>query len=199
MERCKVIVAFSDILGFTEWTRRATNTPEVTRALIDDFYEPIEKFLIANPHSQMKYQGDGIMVLKEFKNPDKTEKCALHFLKGVVKLTKDLSRIVAKSSFPRPQGFRTRLASSIVHKKELLDPYDGERRRKVWEFIGYGVNLAQRLLEVSPTTPVIFHESVIEALGREAKGFKAIRFQTSQVAPRGLDPLDLRELWTLRC
>lgn len=195
-DRCKVIVAFCDILGFTEWTRRATNTPEVTRALIDSFYDPVQKFLVQNPYCQMKYQGDGVMILKELKGLD--ENSSLHFFNGIVKLNNDLGRVVASSDFPRPQGFRTRLAASVVHKKELLDPYDGERRRKVWEFIGYGVNLAQRLLEVSPQTPILFHESVIEVLGREAKRIKCVRFKTDQPVPRGLDPLDLQELWTLR-
>ena len=158
MERSSVIVAFGDVAGFNPWIRRGMNSPEVIHPFIEAFYAEIQTFLVKHPDVQLKYLGDGIMILKELKPSCDRGTCAARFVKDTVALCRRLSSIVKGCEMP-PDGWRMRWTYGHVSKISVLDPADGNRRRKVSEFIGYAINLAQKLLDVSPAVPIIFHES----------------------------------------
>ena len=90
-----------------------------------------------------------------------------------------------------------RIASGHVWKRTLLlgEP---DRRQKSVEYVGYSVNLAQRLLEVSPKTLAVCHESIIEILAQK-KGIVAFeRMGDPKERPRGVDLADLTGLYSFR-
>lgn len=197
MQRKWVVVAFADILGFGTWRRRASTTPEVAEPFIQKFYDEIGAFVKANECLYLKYLGDGFMIIKEL--PTHGHRCR-HvgaFLHQAGELTNRISHIVKKCDWPSPEGFRTRIVAGHVSKLEVTDPND--RKRKIPEYVGYAVNLAQRLLEIAPSTPLLCHESVIKILGPHRRPFKFKRMENPKQLPRGVDPEDLAGLYSFRC
>lgn len=197
MERTSVIVAFGDVTGFNPWIRRGANAPEVIQSFIQNFYEEMEVFVKAHKGVQIKYLGDGFMILKELKPTCIKGTCAATFIRDAMKLAHRLAAIVHRCEFPPPDGFRVRIAHGHVSKIHLLDPRDEDRKRKTWEFIGYAVNLAQKLLDVSPRTLFLIHESAVEILGRQKTHFRLRRFVGAKECPRGVDQEDIDGLWTV--
>lgn len=197
MERATVIVAFGDVAGFNPWIRRGMNSPEVIHPFIEAFYAEIQAFLVKHPDVQLKYLGDGIMVIKELKPCCNRGVCASRFVKDTIALCKRLSSIVRGCEMP-PDGWRMRWTYGHVSKICVLDPADGQRRRKVFEFIGYAINLAQKLLDVSPSVPIMFHESMFSIPGLVKLGFKFRKHEQTAKQPRGVDQEDLAGLRVLR-
>lgn len=195
MERKCVVVAFGDILGFGVWSRRAANTPEVRDPFIIEFYAEIEKYLKDQSYLHAKFLGDGFMVVKEL--PERGHKCGtvLRFIVELQGLTRRLLNIVRNCPFPPPDGFRLRIASGHVTKFMVTDPDD--RSKKKPEYVAYAVNLAQRLLEVSPKIPIIAHESAIKILGSKKKKIKLRSLGHSDQRPRGVDLEDIDGLWAV--
>jgi len=88
-----------------------------------------------------------------------------------------------------------RAACGHVDQLIVEDPLDP--KRKVPEYVGYCVNLAQRLLEIAPNTPYICHESVIKILGTRKQIFKFRRIVNTPERPRGIDSEDIAGLWVV--
>lgn len=195
MERTCVIVAFGDVAGFNPWIRRGSNAPEVISEFVEKFYAEMQNFVKSHKHIQIKYLGDGFMILKELKPTCTKGTCVATFVTDVAQLARRLSRIVKKCEFPPPEGFRIRIAHGHVSKIQVLDPVDPERKRKIWEFIGYSVNLAQKLLDVAPNILLVLHESAVKVLGRQKTGFRLRRFVGAKERPRGVDNEDIEGLW----
>lgn len=196
MERTCVIVAFGDVAGFNPWIRRGSNAPEVITDFVEKFYAEMQDFVKTHNAVQIKYLGDGFMILKELKSTCTRGTCVAKFITDVARLAKRLKRIVKQCDFPPPDGFRLRIAHGHVSKIQVLDPVDPERKRMIWEFIGYAVNLAQKLLDVSPRTVLVVHESAIKVLGRQKTGLRLKRLVGSKERPRGVDSEDLEGLWS---
>lgn len=192
MERKWIIVAFGDILGFGVWSRRAANPPEVRDPFIITFYGEIERFLETNPCVYAKFLGDGFMFVKEL--PESGHRClaVLKFLRDLSALTIRLSRIVKNCGDPPPTGFRIRVATGYCTKFSVVDPND--RKRRVPEYVAYIVNLAQRLLEVSPEIPFICSEGTFKTLGRKKNKLRVRRLVGTKQIPRGVDPEDIEGL-----
>ena len=195
-ERKCVIAAFGDILGFGAWTRRASNSPEVSAPFVQMFYALLENYVLSNPRTYVKYVGDGLMIIKEIPLGNKKNRCINQFLQGLVKLTLQAQDLIKGCAWPPPDGFRMRVTSGHVSRLNVLDP--GNKRERVPEYVGYAVNLAQRLLEVSPTTSCICHESVVKLLGSRKNPLHFKRLGDPKERPRGIDSEDLGELWMLQ-
>ncbi len=195
MERTCVIVAFGDVAGFNPWIRRGSNAPEVIHDFVTNFYRELQTFVLNHKDVQIKYLGDGFMILKELKSTCTKGVCVAQFITDIAMMSRRLSSVVRKCDFPPPDGFRVRIAHGHVSKIQVLDPVDGERKRKIWEFVGYAVNLAQKLLDVSPSTLLVLHESVIQVLGRKKARFRLRRLVAGTEQPRGVDSEDIAELW----
>lgn len=188
-----VIVAFSDILGFMGWTARASVSPEVKDPFIKEFYLEMEKFVDQN-NFYTKYLGDGFMCLHEIVYQD--DKGPLRFLEAVSQFTKRISILIKKCAYPQPDGFRTRIVVGHVDKFQVQDPQD--KNRKVPEYVGYAINLAQRLLEVKPRTSFICHESVLKIFGDKKATFKFRKVEDVAEKPRGVNELDIQGLWSIK-
>lgn len=63
------------------------------------------------------------------------------------------------------------------------------------EYVGYCVNLAQRLLEIAPRMPFICHDSVINLIGKSKRLFKIRHLVNMPERPRGVDGEDIAGLW----
>ncbi len=196
MLRSHVIVAFGDVIGFGNWIRRAALPEEIRRPLIESFYREMVAFVRDHKDVQIKYMGDGLMVLKELPDGPSCRGAAMKFLSDIIVLTATLRKTITEARFPRPGGFRMRIAASVVDKVEVLDPVDPERKRTIWEFVGYAINLAERLLYVSPEMSVICHESVVDLLGKQDE-FVFNHMDSTQGRPKSVDDQDLEELWTI--
>ncbi len=188
MERKRVLVAFGDILGFGGWMIRASNTPEVTHKLIEDVYVQFEKFA-ATAKCHAKFLGDGLMLVKEMSNGHNC-RMTREFLIDAYKFAFNVNKIIT-ASYPHPDGFRLRIASGHVWKRSSVT---SDRRRNN-EYVGYSINLAQRLLEVSPQTLAVCHESIVEIIS-EKKGILTFeRMGDPKERPRGVDFADLQGLY----
>lgn len=192
MERKCVMVAFGDILGFGVWSRRAANPPEVRDPFIVTFYGEIERFLTSYPDVYAKFLGDGFMIVKEL--PEKGHKCfaVIKLMRDLAALTRRLTTIVKNCGDPPPTGFRLRIATGYCTKFSVTDPND--RKRKVAEYVAYVINLAQRLLEVSPEIALLCTEGTVKILGRKKHGFRIRRLVGTKQIPRGVDPEDIEGL-----
>jgi len=193
MQRKRVIVAFGDILGFGSWTRRAVNTPEESHELIDQIYDEFENHAeVCGCH--IKFLGDGIMSLREMdenKTRDDNLKMIINFVADAYVLASKVQKIIT-GYYPRPEGFRLRITMGYVWKRQIKST-----KRHAPEYIGYIVNLAQRLLEVSPTTLCVCHESVMEVLKNKKLAFKTSPVKQPAIYPRGVDEEDLKGLHSI--
>ncbi len=192
MGRTWVIVAFGDILGFGTWRRRAATQPEISGPFLQKFYDEIQAFNKNFPHFYLKYLGDGLMLIMELSAGENSKRCA-EVIGQIGLLNARLLKAVRECPFPAPEGFRMRMAAGHVDKIMVVDPLD--RHREVPEFVGYSINLAQRLLEISPSTPFLCHESVLNVLGNKKKNFKVRKLESPTEKPRGIDSEDINGLW----
>lgn len=194
MERKKVIAAFGDIRGFRKWTLRAMNTPEVSSAFIEEVYRHFETFS-QSTNNFVKYLGDGILIIKELGNGHNCGN-ARSFLQEIYTLNTQVHDAL-KKVWPRPEGFRVRVACGHVWKRYTLKRIRGHHVRHP-EYIGYPVNMAQSLLYVYPEIPTICHESITELIGTKTNGLVFERLPAPKERRHGVDPQDFHGLWTFR-
>ena len=82
-----------------------------------------------------------------------------------------------------------------VDKLMVIDP--NARSRKIPEYIGYAINLAQKLLSIAPDAPFICHESVAKILGKYPRQFRLSHFKVVEEKRKGIDPEDIAGLWEI--
>lgn len=192
MERKRVLVAFGDILGFGTWTKRAVHSPEDLHDLINFVYDEFELFTEESGW-YVKFLGDGIMVVRELSNG---HNCGItvEFMKRCYEFSVRVHEGIL-SSYPRPDGFRLRMTAGYVWKRRSVQR-SRTGRRAFPEYIGYPVNLAQRLLEVSPETLCICHDTVRAIVGERKMGIRFERMENRKEILRGVDPEDVQGLWS---
>lgn len=196
MERKRIIVSYGDILGFAQWIKRPANAPEDVQSLMGSVYAEFEHYSTSIAGTT-KFMGDGIVVIKEL--------CVGHNCRTVLDImrksylfTEKINSII-QNHWPRPHGFRLRLVAGYVYKKMVHCKncsigIDTEKINRAPEYIGYPINLAQRLLYVEPQTWCICHESVNQIIGNKRMGVKFRRIPNPKDNPRGIDRDDLRNL-----
>ncbi len=194
MERKKVIAAFGDVRGFRKWTLRAMNAPEVSADFIEDVYGHFERFS-QRTNNTVKYLGDGIMVIKELGTGHNCG-VARQFIREIYELNENI-HLALKKIWPRPDGFRVRVACGHVWKRYTLKRIRGRHVRHP-EYIGYPVNMAQSLLYVYPEISCICHESITELIGSKTSGLIFERLAPPKERRHGVDPQDFNGLWSFR-
>ncbi len=190
-----MLVAFGDIYGFRAWIRRGLTTPEESKNLIEQVYEKFEEYALGS-NCYVKFLGDGIMIVREIRDQKHNGDVAVtrNFLMDVHELTVNILSII-KNHFPRPDGFRLRVATGYVWKRIVSKVMKG-KIVKCPEYIGYAINLTHCLLEVAPSQSCVFHESIKEIFGNKKTGIKYERLVDPKEKPRGIDPEDIAGLWT---
>jgi hypothetical protein len=191
MERKRIIAAFGDIRGFRKWTLRALNSPEVSEGFIRDVYSNFEQFS-QKTSNYVKYLGDGLLIVRELGNGHNCG-TARQFLHEVHNLTVAIEDSI-KGIWPRPDGFRARVACGYVWKRPTIKRWKGRNFNHA-EYIGYAVNMAQALLYVYPEIQNICHESIVELIGPKKNGLVLERLAPPKERRHGVDPQDFNGLW----
>jgi len=196
MERKRVIVAYGDIFGFAQWIKRPANAPEDIQALMEDAYEAFTDYSVSIG-GVSKFMGDGIVVIKELSIGHNC-RLVLDIMRKSYFFTEKVNKII-QNHWPRPHGFRVRLVAGYVYKKMVdckncMQGFTSNKINNVAEYIGYPINLAQRLLYVEPQTWCICHESVKQIIGAKRSGVKFHHIKNPRDNPRGIDKEDLRSL-----
>lgn len=98
---------------------------------------------------------------------------------------------------PRPKGFRVRVVCGHTTKVVTRTCANDCNWQK--DFVGYPINLASRLLDVSEDTACVCHESVREIVGEKKMAEFEVNFKrldAPKLKPLGVDAEDLDELYS---
>lgn len=196
MERKWVIAAFLDISGFRAWTYRAATAPETKEKLFEEFYKVLQCYVRTNITVWSKYEGDGILAIKEFaimrRQPD-----IVNFLLSLKDLLKQANRCILAVSGP-PGGARIRLMDGYVYKFMVLDPNDPERVRMIPEYLEYCTNTVRGLLDVNPEIPCLATSSLVKNIGKGRSIFRVRPLGKPSFYPKGVNTEDIDGLQILK-
>ena len=195
MERKWVIAAFLDLTGFRSWTYRAATAPEVKERFIGEFYRVLQSHVKTNLHSWSKYEGDGMLTIREFTPAQKKD--VQGYILSLKTLLRNVKRVVIESDGPRG-GARIRIMDGYVYKLTVLDPNDPERKRMIPEYLEYCTNTVRGFLEVNPEIPCLATEGVVKALGKPRSIFRVRPLGKPSTYPKGVNSEDTDGLQILR-
>jgi class 3 adenylate cyclase len=194
-KRAKIIVAFGDIVGFSDWTTLPLLTPERFKELMSKVYGEFVSFKGRTPYFT-KALGDGIMFVQELNTPDDGARVE-SFMQDALELLRTMRPILSGGPSPRPGGFRIRAAVGIAWRLEAGDLADPAKKQI--DYLGYPLNLAARLLAIEPDIELICHEGAKELIEHSVNLGPALsKVSTTTPAPKGVHPSDLAKLWKLR-
>ena len=195
--RRHVLVAFGDISDFASWTKRGSNSPEEFKSFMIQVYREFIRFRNGSGYF-VKLIGDGLMAIKEL-SPKNAVSDTIAILQHSCKLADSINKTIAKTRYPRPNGFRIRIVAGHVWK--LTATHTKDEKRKQTDYLGYSINLASRLLEVDRAIPCLCHQSVNETIDREdhlGLKIKFMKVKKPTHCPRGVDVEDMEALWSFR-
>lgn len=196
-ESKRVLVAFADIVGFGPWIKRAHALSDF-HFLVTQLYRKL-MYLRDVRKYHVKFLGDGGMILREM---TKGHSCGMvvEFLRDMACLENFMTQTISKTIWPRPSGFRIRLAAGHVSKLHAVMCKTDCSFQK--DYIGYPVNLAARMLDVfKGSTSCICHESVKDIIGPRKSKMANLSFKKllkPHFIPDGVDEEDLDHLWEFR-
>ncbi len=191
MERKWVISAFLDISGFRSWTYRASTAPEDKERFIENFYNVLQDYVRLNPDVWAKYEGDGIMLIREFTPEERREKKNIELF---ILSLRCLYRKVRKArlySEEWPPGERIRIISGYTYKFMVLDPGDSLRQRKIPEYLEYITNSIRGLLEVNPEIPCLATKGTVKSVGKKRQVLRVRPLRKPSFYPKGVNREDI--------
>lgn len=198
MERKWVIAAFLDITGFRSWTYRASTAPEMKEEFIGNFYTVLQGYVRANRDAWCKYEGDGLMVVREFTPAERKSKKELRtFFLSLRLLYRKVKKSLEQSEHP-PAGVRIRMISGYVYKLMVIDPQDPERERLIPEYLEYCTNTVRGLLEVNPEIACLATKGLIAGAGKGRSVFRVRALGTPSCYPKGVNREDVDGLEIVR-
>lgn len=187
-QKKRILVAFGDISGFSNWSRRTEDDGEHFLRLM----RPLGLVFSAvrDDKTTVKKYADGLMMVIEIEH-GKEEQAALKMLHKCVTVLKHTDRIIRNLHHPKPTGFRIRLIAGPAWK--WMDP--GEE----WDYYSKTVNTAKNLLGIAKSIPFIAHATFLELI--HPKALKRIGINVTPLAPQEsvLDNLDKEDLSLLFC
>lgn len=154
-----------------------------------DIYDVFSVYRGESAHF-VKYLGDGFLTIATLVQGHNCH-LAVKFLCELHSLSKKVNEIIsALPGFPKPDGFRVRVAAGQVFK---IDFGEGQV-----DYVGYAMNLSARLLRVCPEVPLVVHESVKDIIGEKEKvSFKKVNIHRASLD--GVEQEDLHALWAFDC
>lgn len=195
MVRRWVIAAFLDLNGFRSWTYRASTAPEIKERFISDLYEVLQCFVRNQTECWSKYEGDGIMIVREFEQSSRS--AIPEYIKALRNLLRKVRMVILRSE-SSPEAVRIRLMDGYVYKMMVLDPNDPERKRLIPEYLEYCTNTVRGLLEVNPEIPCLATAGVGKALGKNRSVFRMRPLRKPSCYPKGINKEDIDALEILR-
>lgn len=198
MERKWILSAFVDINGFGTWIYRATIPREIKEPFIEAYLEIVQEYVRQNRNIHFKYLGDGLLAIREFCEPERKDGSVFRFIKGLGDLSKKIERLIKDTSQP-PDGLRVRITEGYAYKFKVLDPFDADRKETVPEYIEYGINTAERLMEVNPELVCLVTEGVWKALEPSQRSFFRMRkLGAPSHFPKSVNREDLATLYVIK-
>lgn len=188
-KQIRAVVVFGDIIGFGSFMQRITYPDSEFRPFIREFDGLINEFERETGYF-VKRLGDGFMCVVEIELANEARQ-AMAVIGAVWKLAKRLSALIATKQTPRPEGFRSRVVCGYVWKTI------GENNRA--DYLGYHVNLSEKMIHASKHVEFICHESIKELIERLArvKGFVFKKLSVTDEAHEEIYRQDMNLLWTL--
>lgn len=197
-ERKRVIVAFGDITGFSQWIKRAGTSIEKHFELTEHIYHKAMNLAFSSAY-HIKLLGDGFVMVKEIDFGNGRD-IALKYVKDIHDMAIDIQSTIKSLPFPRPDGFRVRIVSGFVTKIKMNFCDIDKPCEMRSDYVGYIMNLANRLLFFMEENPFICHESVKELIGDPAKEDSYIvdmyKLGESKVSLSGVDDEDLKATYS---
>lgn len=197
MERTWIVSAFVDLRGFGTWIYRASIPKEIKEPFIEGYLEIVQNFVRHRNDVHFKYLGDGFLAIKEFSATERRNGAVLDFVKGLRCVTRKIIRLIENCEWP-PDGIRVRITSGMAYKVRVVDPCDPERKNMVSEFIEYGINTAERLMEVNPEVVCVVTGDVAKVLRRYRSIFRMRKLGTPSCYPKSVNREDLETLEVLK-
>lgn len=184
----RLIVAFGDITGFSSFWDSITNDEKELGPFMDDFVSLIETVQKETGYN-ITIPGDGFMLTVAL---DQGHNChrAVQVFQRLWDLLIKMQELVRKKEFPRPDGFRVRVACGWVMSRVLKD-----KETLYW---GKHINLAHNLLDVRKDIPFLCHESVKQLLSESQikhNNFRFWKVDTPEILPDGVTPHDGQSLF----
>lgn len=197
MERAWIMSAFVDLRGFGTWIYRASISKEIKEPFIEGYLQIVQDFIKSRSDVHFKYLGDGFLVIKEFTLVERRNGGVLDFVKGLRTVTRKIMHLINDCEQP-PDGVRVRITSGYAYKVMVIDPRDPARKTMVNEFIEYGINTAERLLEVNPELVCVVTAEVAKSLKRYGSVFGMRKLGPPSCYPKSVNREDLETLEVLK-
>lgn len=186
----RIIVAFGDIRDFSNFWNAVTHEESELLPFLDRYDDAIDEESHRSGYV-FRDAGDGFMCVVELGSGHNC-KTALHLLSALWRVHKRVQRIIETTEYPRPDGFRIRVACGHVIKKVKKDG--------TVIFRGAHINMAHKLLRVEPKVGIICHESMKQLMSdiqlKKAR-FKFSKLHTCSPIPDGIQKKDMSALWQL--
>ena len=147
-DHVRALVAVADLSGFGAWFSNVSDIGTELKPFFNK-YESLVSQLMFNNGYFFKDLGDGFLVIKELSNNSASEASSL--IKKLIFLEKNVRPLINKTPYPRPTGFRIRMACGHSWKR---------RRNSRVDYLGRHINLAFKMLRVHKSFPLVMHESV---------------------------------------
>ncbi len=190
------MTAFVDLRGFGTWIYRASIPKEIKEPFIESYLGIVQNYIRSRSDIHFKYLGDGFLAIKEFTTSERKNGAIVEFIDGLRTVTREIMQLI-KDGERSPDGVRVRISAGYAYKVMVVDPYDSERKNIVSEFIEYGINTAERLMEVNPELICVVTEDVAKALGSKGSVFGMRPLGTPSSYPKSVNREDLETLEVL--
>lgn len=183
------IILFGDIRNFRNFCDRVGH-PESEflpfwrdwQNLLDEFNDQTKGFF--------KKLADGLMLVKEVRNPERDLVCMLNKSWAFMKKA---NKLIDNKMTPKPSGFRLRMTFGYIWKHPC--------KIRGHDYVSANINLCEKMLHVHEDERFICHQSVIERLSKgtiKKKGFEFKKLDSDHIEPNGITRVDLLALWKFK-
>lgn len=187
----EVIVAFGDFRGFTAFHEAVTHKETELIPFMDQYDDLVAAAVAANPIINFTDVSDGFMFVVDVGAGNYCLR-AVKLLKTLIKLLKQIQRLIKYKAYPYPDGFRIRIASGHIIRKVKRDGKIIER--------GKHMNLTHKMLHIEPSIGIICHESFKQLITKKcarANGFFFNPIPLQKTLPEGVMAKDAAALWEI--
>jgi len=177
VDKKKLTILFSDIVGFTSWS--STRDAQEIHRTLNKYFEEMAEIVFSYEGTIDKYIGDGLMVF--FGDPIDYPDHALRAVKAGIKMQERTKQL--RKDWEQTGGMPIEIRIGI-HTGEVVVGNMGSQSRMDYTVIGSNVNLAQRLESNCPSGGVLISKQVQEQVGnavslRSVKPIQAKGYRTS--------------------
>jgi hypothetical protein len=197
-KRVFALVLFGDTTRFRRWRSRPFLSSEKHARFMVALYDTFIRFRNGSGYF-VKLLADGLMSVLELPEGAGRSAAALEMMASAESLVKSVKTQIKQLDYPRPDGFRVRMAAGHVLKLEATHPLDKTKIQV--DYVEYAVDMTFGLLGVEKEKPCICHETVREIVDADSKSKAAVQFEKVKrlvVGPEGIDPEDLNALWAYK-